>query len=152
MKATGIVRRIDDLGRVVIPKEVRRTMKIHEGDPLEIYLKDDAVIFKKYSLTNTLEYEAAYTALRRIGIDAAILNTDGDILKGTNDWREELVQLSDFEFWNEMCVKTLAPMVKLWPILDGGKVIGHIIYRPDAKADIAVECAVRIMVNIYNKN
>ena len=50
MKATGIVRRIDDLGRVVIPKEIRRTMRIREGDPLEIYTDNDgAVIFKKYS-------------------------------------------------------------------------------------------------------
>ena len=50
MKATGIVRRIDDLGRVVIPKEIRRTLRIREGDPLEIYTeKDGGVIFKKYS-------------------------------------------------------------------------------------------------------
>lgn len=50
MKATGIVRRIDDLGRVVIPKEIRRTMRIRDGDPLEIYTeKDGEVIFKKYS-------------------------------------------------------------------------------------------------------
>ena len=50
MKATGIVRRIDDLGRVVIPKEIRRTMRIREGDPLEIYTdKEGELIFKKYS-------------------------------------------------------------------------------------------------------
>ena len=50
MKATGIVRRIDDLGRVVIPKEIRRTMRIREGDPLEIYTDHEGeVIFKKYS-------------------------------------------------------------------------------------------------------
>ncbi len=50
MKATGIVRRIDDLGRVVIPKEIRRTMRIREGDPLEIYTDSNGeVIFKKYS-------------------------------------------------------------------------------------------------------
>ena len=50
MKATGIVRRIDDLGRVVIPKEIRRTLRIRDGDPLEIFTdKDGEVIFKKYS-------------------------------------------------------------------------------------------------------
>ena len=50
MKATGIVRRIDDLGRVVIPKEIRRTMRIREGDPLEIFTDTDGeVVFKKYS-------------------------------------------------------------------------------------------------------
>ncbi|USK33961.1 stage V sporulation protein T [Bacillus sp. F19] len=50
MKATGIVRRIDDLGRVVIPKEIRRTLRIREGDPLEIFVdRDGEVILKKYS-------------------------------------------------------------------------------------------------------
>ena len=50
MKATGMVRRIDDLGRVVIPKEIRRTMRIREGDPLEIFTdKDGELILKKYS-------------------------------------------------------------------------------------------------------
>ena len=56
MKATGIVRRIDDLGRVVIPKEIRRTMRIREGDPLEIYTsKEGEVIFKKYSLIGDID-------------------------------------------------------------------------------------------------
>ena len=60
MKATGIVRRIDDLGRVVIPKEIRRTMRIREGDPLEIYTsRDGEVIFKKYSLLGGVEEFAA---------------------------------------------------------------------------------------------
>ena len=48
MKATGIIRRTDDLGRVVIPKEIRRTMNIREGEPLEIFLEGDGVVFKKY--------------------------------------------------------------------------------------------------------
>ena len=59
MKATGIVRRIDDLGRVVIPKEIRRTMRIREGDPLEIYTSAGGeVIFKKYSLVGELKTAA----------------------------------------------------------------------------------------------
>ena len=50
MKATGIVRRIDDLGRVVIPKEIRRTLRIREGDPLEIFTdQNGAIVLKKYS-------------------------------------------------------------------------------------------------------
>lgn len=49
MKATGIVRRIDDLGRVVIPKEIRRALNIREGDALEIYTTDDGVVFHKYA-------------------------------------------------------------------------------------------------------
>ena len=63
MKATGIVRRIDDLGRVVIPKEIRRTMRIREGDPLEIYTdREGEVIFKKYSPIGELTNFAAQYA------------------------------------------------------------------------------------------
>ena len=49
MQETGIVRRIDELGRVVIPKEMRKTLRIREGDPLEIYTEKDNLVFKKYS-------------------------------------------------------------------------------------------------------
>lgn len=66
MKATGIIRRTDDLGRVVIPKEIRRTMNIREGEPLEIFLENDGVVFKKYlpncrdNLVTALENAADY--------------------------------------------------------------------------------------------
>ena len=60
MKATGIVRRIDDLGRIVIPKEIRRTLRIKEGDPLEIFTdRQGEVIFKKYSPISELQSFAA---------------------------------------------------------------------------------------------
>ena len=60
MKATGIVRRVDDLGRIVIPKEIRRTLLIREGDPQEIYTeKDGGVIFRKYSPMGDLQDFAA---------------------------------------------------------------------------------------------
>lgn len=48
MKATGIVRRIDDLGRIVIPKELRRTLGINDGDPLEVFVNGKQVVFQKY--------------------------------------------------------------------------------------------------------
>ncbi len=54
MKATGIVRRIDDLGRIVIPKEIRKTLKIKEGDPLEIYVETSQVLLKKYLPINSI--------------------------------------------------------------------------------------------------
>ena len=52
MKATGIVRRFDDLGRIVIPKEIRRSMRIREGDAMEIFLEDNCVCLKKYSASD----------------------------------------------------------------------------------------------------
>lgn len=83
MKATGIVRRIDDLGRVVIPKEIRRTMRIREGDPLEIYTdRDGEVIFKKYSPIGELNAFAAQYAdtLHKIGeLEVIICDRDAII-------------------------------------------------------------------------
>lgn len=63
MRATGIVRRVDDLGRVVLPKELRRTLRIRNGEPLEIYIdKDSEVILKKYAPLNELgQYAQKYT-------------------------------------------------------------------------------------------
>lgn len=80
MKATGIVRRIDDLGRVVIPKEIRRTLRIREGDPLEIYTATDGeVIFKKYSPVGELSAFASQYAevLSRVsGLPVIICDKD----------------------------------------------------------------------------
>lgn len=80
MKATGIVRRIDDLGRVVIPKEIRRTLRIREGDPLEIFTdRDGEVILKKYSPISELnEFAAEYaeSVYDILGDTAIITDTD----------------------------------------------------------------------------
>ena len=63
MNATGIVRRIDDLGRVVVPKEIRRTLRIREGDPLEIFTEQNgAIVLKKYSPIGELSTFAAQYA------------------------------------------------------------------------------------------
>ncbi len=83
MKATGIVRRIDDLGRVVIPKEIRRTLRIKEGAPLEIYTgKDGEVIFKKYSPVGELgDFAGDYaeTLSKTSGHPICITDTDNVI-------------------------------------------------------------------------
>ena len=80
MKATGIVRRIDDLGRVVIPKEIRRTMRIREGDPLEIYTESDGtVIFKKYSPIGELgefAHQYAESLAKTTGLPCCISDKD----------------------------------------------------------------------------
>ena len=94
MKATGIVRRIDDLGRVVIPKEIRRTMRIREGDPLEIYTsRDGEVIFKKYSLMGGLEDFASQfceTLSKSTGAVAAVTDRDSVIAVAGGGKRELL--------------------------------------------------------------
>ena len=80
MKATGIVRRIDDLGRVVIPKEIRRTMRIREGDPLEIFTdRDGEVIFKKYSPIGELsELAVTYCEVLVKSTEQAVIICDRD--------------------------------------------------------------------------
>ena len=80
MKATGIVRRIDDLGRVVIPKEIRRTMRIREGDPLEIYTDHEGeVIFKKYSPIGEMHtFAAQFAETLQKTCDLAVVITDRD--------------------------------------------------------------------------
>lgn len=80
MKATGIVRRIDDLGRVVIPKEIRRTLRIREGDPLEIFTESDGgVIFKKYSPMNELsEFSGQYSDVLSRATGMPVLISDRD--------------------------------------------------------------------------
>jgi AbrB family transcriptional regulator (stage V sporulation protein T) len=80
MKATGIVRRIDDLGRVVIPKEIRRTMRIHEGDPLEIFTdRDGEVILKKYSPIHELsQFAGEYAECASHVLRSMVLVSDMD--------------------------------------------------------------------------
>ena len=94
MKATGIVRRIDDLGRVVIPKEIRRTMRIREGDPLEIYTsKDGEVIFKKYSLMGGVDEFAAQlcdTLSKSTGTSVAVTDRDS-VIAAAGSARRDLI-------------------------------------------------------------
>ena len=96
MKATGVVRRIDDLGRVVIPKEIRRTLRIKEGDPLEIFTdKEGEVILKKYSPIGELSEfatEYAETLAKTTGHIACITDKDTVIAVSGGSKKEYLEQ------------------------------------------------------------
>lgn len=82
MRATGIVRRIDDLGRVVIPKEIRRTMGIREGDPLEIYTEGNMVCFKRYRFIDDEQWSKA-EMIASVGFDKfGLYDSDGTLMKG----------------------------------------------------------------------
>ena len=94
MKATGIVRRIDDLGRVVIPKEIRRTMRIREGTPLEIYTGvGGEVIFKKYSPVGELSnFAEDYTeALAKSTEHTAVICDEDTIIAASGPLKKELL-------------------------------------------------------------
>lgn len=95
MKATGIVRRIDDLGRVVIPKEIRRTMRIREGDPLEIYTDNDGeVIFKKYSPIGELSaFAGQYAEVLHKGANMPVIICDRDqVIAASGISRREVIE------------------------------------------------------------
>ena len=92
MKATGIVRRIDDLGRVVVPKEIRRTLRIREGDPLEIFTdKEGEIILKKYSPIGELSAFAkqyAESLSQMLGCLAGICDMDQVVAAAGNGKKE----------------------------------------------------------------
>jgi AbrB family looped-hinge helix DNA binding protein len=87
MKATGIVRRIDDLGRVVIPKEIRRQMRIREGDPLEIFTDGNKVCFERYNPIDTEKWETALRIAKVMlpNTNFALLNRYGEVEKTNSD-------------------------------------------------------------------
>ncbi len=93
MKATGIVRRIDELGRVVIPKEIRRTLRIREGDPLELFTDRDELMLKKYSPIASIERfseGSAKSLSEQSGHLAVICDTDG-ILNAVGTGKKSLI-------------------------------------------------------------
>ena len=79
MKSTGIIRRIDELGRIVIPKEIRKNLRIKEGENLEIYIENDNIILKKYSLLKNLtDIAAIYVEVLNSLIKDNIVIIDSD--------------------------------------------------------------------------
>ena len=153
MKATGVVRRIDDLGRVVIPKEIRRTLRIKEGDPLEIFTdKEGEVILKKYSPIGELsEFANSYaeTIAKTTGHIACITDKDTVIAVSGGSKKEYLEQDLSKELEEVMENKEVytskenneiaLPVTKndnkdkiynsqvIYPIISDGDVIGSVI-------------------------
>ncbi len=152
MKATGIVRRIDDLGRVVIPKEIRRTMRIREGDPLEIYTSNDGeVIFKKYSAIGEMSENATQVAdimHKLAGCPVVVFDRDHVVATSGVTKREfqerrvspELEELMESrkQYYAEDANKTFYPVegveqpsLAAMPILSAGDVTGAVAFLSD---------------------
>lgn len=142
MKATGIVRRIDDLGRVVIPKEIRRTLRIREGDPLEIFLDNSGnkpmVCFQKYAVFDFEDKAAQMISnmLRAMNLTYAIFST---IERVGGNWQSKYPnrtptppEFDDFrraEYSKELGA-TIAP------ILCDGDVYGWILVKGDPEQGV----------------
>ena len=100
MKATGIVRRIDDLGRVIIPREIRKTMKIKEGDPLEIFTtKEGEVVFKKYNYADEHDWVKAKAIVKALHPDLqfALYDSWGDKQTATNAKFPQSIEFENFD-------------------------------------------------------
>lgn len=150
MKATGVVRRIDDLGRIVIPKEIRRTMRIREGDPLEIFTdKDGGVVFKKYSLMGGLPdfaWQMCETLAKLSGRAAVITDRDSCIAVSGAPKRELAEhtvsdaleqQMESRQLFVHRSGQPLLPLCRdseryhaavCAPILSGGDVLGAVLF------------------------
>lgn len=133
MKSTGIVRRIDDLGRVIIPKEIRRNLNVKEGDPLEIFLERDCVCFKKYKPYGAADWEYAKNILSQI-IDAfIILDCDGNCVE---TYQFAAINKQDLE----------GDDITTYEISEFGDVLAYLVVRKDCDAD-----KVDIAVNVLKK-
>ena len=151
MKATGIVRRIDELGRVVIPKEIRRTQRIRRGDPLEIFTTGDGeVIFKKYSPIGELHSTAGqYTDVlnKSFALTAFVSDRDHIIaVSGAN--RRPYLSEGVPEQAVLPCEGADRAILCAWPIVAAGDVTGAVglltddrTEKPDAAHQKAVSVA-----------
>ena len=124
MKATGIIRRIDDLGRVVIPREIRRSLKIREGDPLEILIEKNCVCFKKYSTLGSFSEDilrvAQDMAQRTFKHQIAIYNRDSKI-SGPNSYSSYVD-----ESWEDKRTPFKYEGMGVYPIISDGELYGYI--------------------------
>lgn len=159
MRATGIVRRIDDLGRVVIPKEIRRSMRIREGDPLEIFTdKDGSVTFRKYSPLGDLNEMSAMvvkTINNTTGCKVAVvdrdtvLNVAGIPRRDTVDKHisAELIEMMEMRMMKKVTGEVYLsdgndsyPVDMVFPIIVEGDMMGAVVLlKEEVKSSSDVE-------------
>lgn len=100
MKSTGVVRRIDELGRIVVPKEIRRNLKIRDGENMEIFVDNDLIILKKYSkMDETISYSEKIVDIVNKITDFNILITDRNRIVAASS---ELKDLNEKNISNEL--------------------------------------------------
>lgn len=126
MKATGIVRRIDDLGRVIIPKDIRRSLKIREGDPLEIFIENNCVCFQKYSTLGSLAEEPLQIAIKMASNSGlrpiAIYDTDTK-LRGMENFPAYVPTQWEFERKPFVFNNTYG----VYPVCADGELVGYAV-------------------------
>ena len=143
MKATGIVRRIDDLGRVVIPREIRRSLKIREGDPLEILIEKNCVCFKKYSTLGSFSEDilrvAQDMAQRTFKHQIAIYDRDSKI-SGPNSYSSYVD-----ESWEDNRTPFKYEGMGVYPIISDGELYGYVCC-PESDMSAEMDMIVRYLI------
>lgn len=93
MKNTGVVRQVDELGRIVIPKEIRRNLRIREGEPLEFFIENDSIVLKKYSTLESIEElaEKMVKSLNAIARKNAIITSNEKVIALAGDLPSNLI-------------------------------------------------------------
>lgn len=149
-KNTGIIRRIDDLGRIVIPRELRRKLKIHEGDPLEFYVTDDGVLIKKYSFSKqiTEELNGAVASLRGSFPEMRFVALDeygGNIKPGTSLPAGAMQTASDAREHRRTETNTTdTETIVVVPIVASGEVHGMLMAMSrDEDKDNTIQCVTK---------
>ena len=162
MKATGVVRRIDDLGRIVIPKEIRRTLKINDGDNVEIYVSDDSIVLKKYCFLNSSFLlaqkltDSFYNIYHKI-----ILITDNEkIVAGSKKYLNKTLSTTIVDIINNrseieknICITNDNDSVNvyLYPIISSSDALGSVILISDDISAID-KSIIKLMSAILVKN
>ena len=162
MKATGIVRRIDDLGRVVVPKEIRRTLRIREGDPLEIFTdKEGEIILKKYSPMGELggvvkEICQAVAKASQYSVVICdrdtVIATSGALTKGLSDMpigsdikhiMEERIRYDGKEQKHRYYIndEKIGEVALAYPIISSGDVTGCVMFLEDVEKKSTLDIA-----------
>lgn len=130
MKTTGIIRRIDDLGRIAIPKEIRRKLRIREGDPLEVFAdKEGCVTFKPYQIMEGFPTETIINSMKRLNIQGFIVGRDNQVMAG----RETYSLPIDFNMDRWRRYKPLSEGWSAYPLLLEGELVGSIIFKESSQ-------------------
>lgn len=170
MKSTGVVRRIDDLGRIVIPKEIRRSLRIREGESLEIYSNDQEIVLKKYSFIESIESfakklcESFYSSIKK---DIIITDTEKIIAVSTGLKKEIINEKINYKL-DEMMQKRMLIIGRdenlevtnslnikgtysLKPITIYGDIIGCIIVLGDNKSEEIIKLLTEYLSSLISK-